>query len=84
MTDIVRVLRILEYTGPHDWVEKTLSSGAVPANGQYTLLKGEAVNPPIKGYDWCIKSAVVGQFPEILEVNTIKTDHTEDDPNHGG
>jgi hypothetical protein len=56
MSDIVRVLRILEYTGPREWVERTLEQGAVPANGQHTLPNGSVV-----------RSAIIGQYPEILE-----------------
>ena len=29
----VRVLRILEYVGDREWVEKTLKSSSVPMNG---------------------------------------------------
>lgn len=55
MTDIVRVLRILEYTGEREFVERTLSKGAVPANGEYKFGSN------------CIRSAVLGQYPEILQ-----------------
>jgi hypothetical protein len=56
--DIVRVLRILEYVGPRDWVEMTLKNGGVPANGEFGGDHG-----------WKIRSAILGQFPEILEKN---------------
>lgn len=58
MTDIVRVLRILEYVGPRDWVEKTLSQGGVPARGEHRVAQHNGV----------IRSAVLGDYPEILEV----------------
>ena len=58
-SDIVRVLRILEYVGPREWVETTLAQGAVPANGQYTVGQSQ--------FKQCIRSAVIGQYPEILE-----------------
>jgi hypothetical protein len=53
-SDIVRVLRILEYIGPREDVERTLTMGGVPANGQLQL--GTLV----------IRSAVLGQYPEIM------------------
>lgn len=56
MTDIVRVLRILEYVGPREWVETTMQKNAVPSNGCYQVDK-----------DKFIRSAVIGQYPEILE-----------------
>ena len=56
MSDIVRVLRILEYVGEREWVEDTLKKGSVPING---MKKVNNKN--------CIKSATVDGFPEILE-----------------
>jgi len=56
MSDIVRVLRILEYVGPREWVEMTMQKNAVPSNGCYQVDK-----------DKFIRSAVIGQYPEILE-----------------
>jgi len=56
MADIVRVLRILEYVGDREWVETTLMRTAVPCNGEHKI------------NDNCrIRSAVIGQYPEILE-----------------
>lgn len=55
MTDIVRVLRILEYVGPREAVERTLTMNAVPVNGESRFK------------DLTIRSAVVGTYPEILE-----------------
>lgn len=55
MTDIVRVLRILEYVGPRSDVERNLVVNAVPANGQQKF--GSVL----------IRSAVIGQYPEIME-----------------
>ena len=56
MSDIVRVIRILEYVGPRKWVEDTLAKTAVPLNGQYSPSDG-----------LCIRSAMLGSFPEILD-----------------
>jgi len=55
MDDIVRVLRVLEYVGPRGWVEATLENGGVPANGDYV------------GGDFEIRSAIVGNFPIVVE-----------------
>jgi len=56
MSDKVRVLRILEYVGDRDWVESTLAEAHVPMNGMFKNKKG-----------CMIKSAIVDQFPEILD-----------------
>lgn len=51
MTEIVRVLRVLEYIGPRDWLEKTLAQRAVieeRSSGQ-----------------WKIREAFLGRFPEL-------------------
>ena len=51
-TDIIRVLRIIEYQGPRDWVEKTLST---------SIYGTKYVSPDCK-----ISAATIGSFPEIL------------------
>lgn len=51
----VRVLRVLEYEGEYEWVQKTLSDGSVPMNGEH------------RGKDFVIRSAVVGNLPELLK-----------------
>lgn len=53
--DKVRVLRILEYVGTRECVEKTLQTGGVPSNGAY------------ESSNITIRSAIIGQYPEILE-----------------
>lgn len=68
MSDIVRVLRILEYVGPREWVENTLRMGAVPANGVHEFVSTE-------GVPHTIKSALVDPFPEV--VKEAKTDDAE-------
>jgi hypothetical protein len=67
MSDVVRVLRILEYVGPREWVEQTLSQGSVPARGQYGI-----------GHGWTIRSAILGEFPEILENNNGEKSNSSD------
>lgn len=64
MGDKVRVLRILEYVGDREWIEKTMSRSGVPLNG---IWKPNDIESEEKGR--CIKSAIIDQFPEILEKN---------------
>lgn len=56
MSDIVRVLRILEYVGDREWVENTLRKGNVPADGIHEVGKTGNV----------IKSCLIDKFPEII------------------
>jgi hypothetical protein len=51
--DIVRVLRIVEYVGPRDWVEQTVA-GSI--NGTRVIAA-----------DRHISAATIGAFPEILK-----------------
>lgn len=69
MTDIVRVIRILEYVGPRELMESTLRNGFVPANGS------KQVGPK----SMRISSVILGDFPEILKkyIGTIKVDPNE-------
>ncbi|ANA48997.1 hypothetical protein PaMx41_ORF34 [Pseudomonas phage PaMx41] len=55
MTDIIRVMRLMIYTGPRDMVENTFAKGAVPANGYKDI------------GDMTITSVLVDQFPEIIK-----------------
>lgn len=54
MTDTVRVLRIIEYVGPRDLVERQLSRS----------LYGERIGA---GGLVRIRAATIGEYPEILE-----------------
>ena len=56
MSDKVRVLRILEYVGDREWIEECLKGSCVPLNGIRKDFKKDCV----------IKSAIIDQFPEIL------------------
>lgn len=56
MSDKVKVMRILIYEGNREWVENTISMSSVPLNGTKEL-----------GDDNKIKSAIMEQFPEIIE-----------------
>jgi hypothetical protein len=46
----------MEYVGTREWVEQTLQSGAVPSTGAKRLSNTNI-----------IRSAIVGQYPEVLE-----------------
>jgi hypothetical protein len=51
--DKVRVLRVIEYIGPRDQVEKQLSQGYVNGTFQFR--------------DVTMRSTIVGGYPEILK-----------------
>ena len=71
-SDLIRIVRILEYVGPREQLERMLSNTGVPLNGQCTHQQ------------CCIRSATLGSFPEILERATAGADVGEADPNHEG
>jgi hypothetical protein len=52
VADLVRVLRVIEYVGPRKAVEGTLNQSRVRGTACYG--------------DLMIRSAIVGDFPEIL------------------
>lgn len=52
-TEVVRVLRIIEYTGPREWIERTIAESI---HGQYDC-----------GHSCIIRTATIGTYPEILE-----------------
>jgi hypothetical protein len=54
MVDIVRVLRIVEYTGPRDLVEGQIAKSI---HGQYLAHDGQLT----------IRVATIGSYPEILD-----------------
>lgn len=55
MADTVRVIRVIEYTGPRDWVEKTLAQSI---HGEHHC-----------GTGCVIRAATIGEFPEIIQRN---------------
>lgn len=57
MGDTVRVLRIVEYVGPRDWVEQTVKQSI---HGEKAL-----------GTDKFIRAATIGLYPEILETEKV-------------
>ena len=68
MTEIIRVLRVLEYIGPRDLVEHTLRRGGVPANGEHCVtLRSGTSHAPMPGV-LRITSALVGTFGDVLQV----------------
>ena len=56
--DTVRVLRVIEYEGPRDWVEDCLQKRGI--KGEYRLNKYEV-------YGRVIREAIIGEVPTILE-----------------
>ena len=53
--DRVRVIRVLEYEGPRDWVEQTLSKNVM--KGSCTFNNGSCF----------IREAILGDFPAVVE-----------------
>lgn len=81
MTEIIRVLRVLEYIGPRHIVEQTLRRGGVPANGEHTVTtRLGAPHDPTPG-TLRITSALIGAFGDVVQViNEPPIDaSTEDD-----
>lgn len=68
MSERVRVLRVIEYVGTREEVEEQLRSSSMPNNGEKNFI-GSLV----------VKSAIIGDFPEILESKNdmleFKKDH---------
>jgi hypothetical protein len=56
MTDIVRVLRVLEYEGPRSWVEVTLAESAIKGCKSFATTHGPGV----------IHEATTGEMPVVL------------------
>lgn len=70
MSDIIRVLRVIEYTGPRDKVEDQVARSL---HGEKRLPNGVT-----------IKAATVGTYPEMLE-NVIMDEEwlKNQDPDYG-
>lgn len=60
--DRVRVLRIIEYEGPRDWVERTVARSI---KEQVIQGAGSAEGPNLGG-KCVIRGATLGTYPEIL------------------
>jgi hypothetical protein len=67
--DRVRVLRIIEYTGPRSWVEGTIARSITERHSD-------------GGVPWSIRGATLGTFPEILERGVVPMleERLEEDP----
>ena len=68
MTEIIRVLRVLEYIGPRDLVEQTLRRGGVPANGEHCVATRLGAPHDLTPGTLRITSALVGAFGDVLRV----------------
>ncbi|MHB9129759.1 MAG: hypothetical protein ACYDBB_01545 [Armatimonadota bacterium] len=66
MTEIIRVLRVLEYIGPRQIVEDTLRRGGVPANGEHTVDIRRGT--PSESGTLRIASALIGTFGDVVQV----------------
>jgi hypothetical protein len=62
---IIKVIRVLEYTGTVEWIDKTLNAGAIPKNGAMVI------NHP-DGYQQKISSATIGTFDSVFMVDFDK------------
>ena len=58
MSDIVRVVRVLEYEGPREWIEHTPHKGAVPAQGVYVVNENTRILSGILGNAWAVSKEV--------------------------
>jgi hypothetical protein len=54
----IRVFRILEYTGPREWVEETLDTGSVPQNGEWFAFE--------RPNGMRIRSATIGTWADLF------------------
>ena len=63
--DYVRVLRVVEYIGPREWVETTVA-GSI--HGTRWL-----------GTSKCIRAATIGSYPELLDQVTVNSLEKKDD-----
>lgn len=68
--DKIRVLRIIEYVGDRDLVEKLVSESI---HGEKIVYKGKLV----------IKAATMGTYPETLEISTVADNNINLDFLHG-
>ena len=57
MSDTVRVLRLLEYTGPREAVEKHFKMRGLKGSVTYGL-PGSVIT---------IREGIIGEFPEVVE-----------------
>ncbi len=63
MADIVRVLRIIEYVGPRDAVERAVADSI---HGQKTFRHHDGARMP-----FTVRAATLGTYPEILDAACV-------------
>lgn len=61
MTDRIRVLRVLEYEGPREWVEKSLAQRSVKGEKRIEYSLPQRVNA-------VIRESIIGETPVVLQV----------------
>lgn len=60
---IVRVVRVLEYIGPEDWVRKTLETGYITAVGERLLGPGRLIRSGTVQWEFDSPPVIVGIDP---------------------
>lgn len=65
-TDRVRVLRLVEYEGPREWVERTVEKSI---HGTKDVFNGTGAGGP-----YYIRAVTLGSFPEILKAAEGKSE----------
>lgn len=69
--EIVRVLRVLEYTGPRDVIEQQLKNSLQDGEHHKQLWRKDR---PDENGKYCIRVATVGRWPEVLTLPTDPDD----------
>jgi hypothetical protein len=65
MSDIVRVLRIYEFVGPREAVERQVSN-SIHGERRFNIADLTGENRSVRGYVR-IRAATIGTYPEILD-----------------
>lgn len=69
MMDTVRVLRIIEYVGPRDAIEKQVAGS----------LHGERLGTRTEHGQVVIRAATIGVYPEVLDLAVVKQEEQKRD-----
>jgi hypothetical protein len=64
--DTIRILRIIEYVGPRNWVEQTVARSITERSGRVGGQLGEQA-PNEAGLKWRIRGTTLGSYPDIME-----------------
>ena len=66
MTDRIRVLRVLEYEGPREWVETAMAQRSVKGEKRIKYSLPQRVNA-------VIRESIIGETPVVLQVKKPST-----------